>query len=256
MTVVSPNAAGMRADSGISRLCPELSRRQIQGLCERGRVFAEGRRLAKSDRLRLGDQITVLVDSRPIATANPAGQLLVRFESRQWVIVAKPAGRPTAPKDSTEIDTLANALVAKYPELARIGHRALEPGLLHRLDNGTSGLVVAARTAEGFHAASNALSRGKWLKRYLAVVEGTGLPPAGVLEGQLAADRRHRGRGLGCQRHGSALSRTTRSNRFPPNPLLGPSSMALRHGRRGGHRCGLPSPDPRPLCGCGLAARQ
>jgi 23S rRNA pseudouridine1911/1915/1917 synthase len=190
-SIVSPKAAGMRADRGISLLCPELSRRQVQKLCERGRVLAEGRPLSKSDLLRLGDRITVQIDSRPFATPNPAGLLLVRFESRQWVILAKPAGQPTAPKDSTEIGALANALLARYPELARIGHDAREPGLLHRLDNGTSGLVVAARTAEGFLAASSALSQGKWLKRYLALVGATDLPAAGIIGGQLAQDRRH-----------------------------------------------------------------
>jgi 23S rRNA pseudouridine1911/1915/1917 synthase len=189
-TVVVAKAAGLRADRGVSILCPRLSRRQVQKLCKLGRILAEGRPLGKSDLLRQGDRITVLGDSRALATPNSTGHLLVRFESEHWVVVAKPAGQPTAPKDSADVGALANALVAKYPELAAIGHHALEPGLLHRLDNGTSGLVVAARTVDGFRAASSALSQGKWVKRYLAVVEGSDLPPAGILEGQLAANRR------------------------------------------------------------------
>jgi 23S rRNA pseudouridine1911/1915/1917 synthase len=139
--------------------------------------------------LQAGDVITVLVRPMVAATANPNLALDVRFESRDWVVVAKPAGQPSAPRSSTDLDTLANALVARYPELATVGHRALEPGLLHRLDNGTSGLLVAARHTAAFAAASQALKLGQWSKRYLALVQGNDLPTSATIRGRLVSDR-------------------------------------------------------------------
>lgn len=155
-----------------------------------GHVLVARRPLKKSALLQLGDRITVLVEAPPKASPNSQTRLMVRLESSHWVIVSKPAGQPTAPRNTSELDALANALVAAYPEMANVGHHALEPGLLHRLDNGTSGLLVAARRADAFEAASEALKQGGWTKHYLALVHGSDLPPAGTIVGHLQADRR------------------------------------------------------------------
>lgn len=188
--MIGPNSAGLRADLALSQLIPQLSRRDIQKLCDAGRVVRRQRPLKKSDLLLLGDLVTVYAGPCRRAVPNGEMRLNLRLETKHWVVVAKPAGTPTAPRDATEIDTLANALVAAYPEMAGVGHHALEPGLLHRLDNGTSGLLVAARSAEAFQAATRALKQGHWKKRYLALVHGCSLPTAAVIEGMLEPDRR------------------------------------------------------------------
>jgi 23S rRNA pseudouridine1911/1915/1917 synthase len=103
------------------------------------------------------------------------------------VIVAdKPGGQPTAPIRAGETGTLANALVGHHPELAGIGHSPREPGLVHRLDTDTSGVVVAARTAEAFETLKEALKDHRLEKSYLAVCASEGLPDEGTIEFPIA----------------------------------------------------------------------
>ena len=94
----------------------------------------------------------------------------VLFESDEFVIVDKPAGLPTAPLVRTETRSLAAALLARYPEMAGVGFREREPGLVHRLDNETSGVVLAARTQAAFQTARSLFESSLLEKRYLAVV--------------------------------------------------------------------------------------
>jgi 23S rRNA pseudouridine1911/1915/1917 synthase len=192
--VVDVANAGQRADRAIAALCPELSRRRVQQLCEAGRVRSGKRLIHKSALVNLGERITLTLGPPRRAAPEVGAALDVRAENEHWVIVSKPALVPTAPRDATELGTLANALVAAYPEMAELGHDPLEPGLLHRLDNGTSGLLVAARSRAAFEAARAALSHGEWQKSYLAVVSDASLPFAGSIRGELAADPRHRSR--------------------------------------------------------------
>lgn len=191
LIVIGPDQAEQRTDRAIANCRPELSRRMVQTLCESGRVLLRGRPLRKSDPLNAGDCVTVLLDVPREASPDPDTPLTIRFESSDWVVLAKPPGQPTAPRDADERGTLANALLARFPDLKHIGHRPLEPGLLHRLDNGTSGLLVAARTPEAFSSASSALARGEWTKRYLALVHATDLPESGVIRGHLVSSRRN-----------------------------------------------------------------
>jgi 23S rRNA pseudouridine1911/1915/1917 synthase len=191
VVVIASTVSADRADKILSAAHPELSRRIVQKLCERGRVSVAGHRLAKSDLLRPGDSVRIELDPARVASPNPDLALVIRFESPQWLVVAKPALQPSAPKNAADRGTLANALLARFPELAEIGHSPLEPGLLHRLDNGTSGLLVAARNQSAFDAAAAALASGSWVKQYLALVQqAENLPQAGCIQGRLAASRR------------------------------------------------------------------
>jgi 23S rRNA pseudouridine1911/1915/1917 synthase len=95
--------------------------------------------------------------------------LVVRFEDAQFAVVEKPAGMHTAPLRAGERDTLLERVLAMYPEVAEVpGIKAVEPGLLHRLDRETSGLVVIARTLGAFAALRESFGRGAVRKEYLA----------------------------------------------------------------------------------------
>jgi 23S rRNA pseudouridine1911/1915/1917 synthase len=182
--IVDDTVLGDRLDVALSKLFTELSRRDAQRLCAEGRVLVSGRPAKKSDLPRFGAPITIELAHVRVAVPQ-AGPLTLRLVTDHWVVVAKPPLQPTAPKHSAETGTLANALVAAFPEMATIGHRALEPGLLHRLDNGTSGLIVAARSQVAFEHATIALKQSRWHKSYLAVVRGEHLPDQGRIEGEL-----------------------------------------------------------------------
>jgi 23S rRNA pseudouridine1911/1915/1917 synthase len=180
--VVLPEEVGERLDKFLVRRCPELGRRAAGAWIEQGLVRVSGRRAPKSLRLREGDEVSAPPASALAPPLETAPALDVRFERADLVVVEKPAGQVSAPLAAGETGSLAGALLARYPEMAGIGHRAREPGLIHRLDTRTSGLVVAARTAEAFEVLSRALSQHRLDKRYLAIVEGARLPESGRIE--------------------------------------------------------------------------
>jgi 23S rRNA pseudouridine1911/1915/1917 synthase len=182
--MVARDACGERLDVTIAKLFSTLSRRDAQRLCTLGRARVNGKLAKKSDVTREGDVITIELDRTADATPCP-GPLTLRLVTKHWVIVVKPPLQPTAPKSSEETTTLANALVSAFPEMAKIGYRALEPGLVHRLDNGTSGLIVAARTQAAFEGATKALKQSRWQKTYLALTPRKDLPERGAIVGAL-----------------------------------------------------------------------
>lgn len=184
--VVGARLSGARVDLALKVLLPSYSRREIQQLCTEGRVRLAGRRVKKSDLLVDGATLEVELGGHRV-TPDATIPLAVKWESDHWVIVAKPAQLPTAPRHGGESGTLVNALIAAYPEMATLGHRPLEPGLLHRLDNGTSGLLVAARTQQAFDSGTDALRQSLWEKSYLALLDHSELPKTGLLRGRLEA---------------------------------------------------------------------
>lgn len=172
---VQPEEAGQRLDRFLVRRCPELGRRAAASLIERGLVSVGGRRQSKGFMLRAGDEVRAPLDFGFAPSSEPAS-LDVRLERADLVVVEKPAGQPTAPLAPGESGTLAGALLARYPEMRGIGYREREPGIIHRLDTRTSGLVVAARSPLAFEVLRAALRAHRLDKRYLAIVEAAGLP--------------------------------------------------------------------------------
>jgi 23S rRNA pseudouridine1911/1915/1917 synthase len=177
---------GRRADEAVRRSFPGFSRQEIKQLFEDGRVRADGKRLKKGDRVERGMELQVDAPSSPIVP-DASIPLTVLFESADFVIVDKPAGLPTAPLSRTSGRSLASALLARYPEMAGVGFREREPGLVHRLDTETSGVVVAARHEAAFRAARVALESHALEKRYLAVT-GSGLSGSGTISTRLGPD--------------------------------------------------------------------
>ncbi len=191
--VVAPRDAGKRLDRIVADHLPSVGRRGARALFEAGLVRVNGRRVRKGTRATPGDRVDVEpFDDAP--RADPSAELRVLHESPAVVVVSKPAGLPTVPLAATRGATLAGALLARFPECALVGHRRREPGVIHRLDTGTSGLVVCARTPAAFDRLSAALGRGEVQKRYLAVVEAAGLADQAVIAEPLRPDPRRRGR--------------------------------------------------------------
>jgi 23S rRNA pseudouridine1911/1915/1917 synthase len=175
---------GERVDKLVAEHAHSGGRRKTAELFERGAVRIGGRVVKKGAVAREGDAITVQLAEaiRP----EPDAPLVVRLETRDLVIADKPAGLPTAPARDGDAGTLAGALLGRYPEMAGVGYRAREPGLLHRLDTETSGLVIAARSPRAFTTLRAALSEGRLHKRYLAIVAADQLPESGVIETPLS----------------------------------------------------------------------
>ena len=186
--------AGERIDVLVARRFPEISRAMAKVLIEKGEVRVDGRRVKKSYALAVGDRVTLESLPGPVdfhAAPDPSLALEIQLETDEYVIVDKPAGIPSHPLKEGELGTLAGALVARYPEMRGVGYSKREPGILHRLDTDTSGLMLAARDEETFDELRRMLQAGEIEKRYLA--RCTGIVPAPIIiDTPIANDPRDR----------------------------------------------------------------
>ncbi len=168
-----------RVDKAIAHKYPDAGRKQIARLFETNGVKVGGKRVKKGDRVDVGDIIELAeaptadgVAPTPDAAAGAA--LHVLLERPEVVAINKPAGIPSQPLRAGETGTAANAIVARWPECATAVTDDADPrdgGLVHRLDIGTSGVLVAARDQAAYRALRDAFGAGVVTKHYLAIVE-------------------------------------------------------------------------------------
>jgi 23S rRNA pseudouridine1911/1915/1917 synthase len=178
---------GERLDKVLVSLVEGASRARVKKAIENGEVRVNGRVVpTKGNVVKANDVITLedvsVRSGDSPCVPEPEAPLTVAFSSDRVLVVDKPAGQPTAPIRPDETGTLANALVGHHPELAGIGYSAREPGIVHRLDTDTSGLVVVARNAEAFAALRDALQNERLHKEYLLVCRSDELPDSGTIE--------------------------------------------------------------------------
>ena len=196
--LITPEDAALRRLDKVllARLGARTTRALLSDAFSAGRILQDGRRARKADAPRAGARVEARdiaeVADRAVAP-EPEAPLTVVYEDARLVAVDKPAGQACQPAALGETGTLAAALLARYPELAGVGDDPRMPGLLHRLDQGTSGLVLAARDAAAFRAVRAQFSAHTARKIYLARVEGRVEKPGGV-SGYLAHASSFRGR--------------------------------------------------------------
>lgn len=183
--------AGQRVDLFIGEALG-LSRAKLKRLFEAGAVKVNGRPAKKGLVVTAGQRVTVTVEEEAARDAVPdeALPLKVLYEDAALVFVDKPAGRPSHPLRPGETGTVANALVARYPECAQASEDPREGGLCHRLDIETSGVLLAARTREAWRRMRSAFGGREVDKRYLALVTGP-LAEEGEIELPLRHHPRH-----------------------------------------------------------------
>ncbi len=199
---VPENLDGTRLDRAAAQLGEGLSRARLKKAIDAGAVRVNGRHRDKGALVSTGDVIAIdtgdIADSNAPAIPSPDLPLVVCFEGKGVVVVDKPAGQPTAPLRPSETDTLANALVARYPEMQGVGYSPREPGLVHRLDTDTSGLVIAARSAEAAETLLGALKEERIEKRYLLICSEDGLPDTGQIDFPIANHPKDQKRVYAC----------------------------------------------------------
>lgn len=192
--------AGERVDVLLARRVPDLSRAKAKALIEEGAVRVDGRRVKKSYTVAVGDRVTLGSIAGPVdfyAAPDPDLPLVVLAETEGYVVVDKAAGVPSHPLREGELGTLAGALVARYPEMRDVGYSKREPGILHRLDNDTSGVMLAARDQVTFEVLRQQLQAGEIEKRYLARCQGI-VPAPIIIDTPIANDPRDRRKVRAC----------------------------------------------------------
>ncbi len=185
---------GVRLDKYACERCPELSRTQIQRLISSGYITVNDHTAKAGTRLNTGDRLTVIIPPPAPSPLLPEDiPLNILYEDDDLLVIDKPAGLTVHPAPGHPSNTLVNAILSHFPRLADISD-SLRPGIVHRLDKDTSGVMLVAKNsmaqadlAEQFRVRSVA-------KAYLVLVKGHLIPEDGIIEAPIGRDPRNRKR--------------------------------------------------------------
>jgi len=196
--LLAVGAGQERLDRFLARQVPDLSRSAAQRLIDEERVTVNGEPARSSYKVRAGDQVVVLLpgDDGVQELRPEAIPLHVVYEDDALLVVDKPAGMVVHPAPGHTGGTLANALLAHSPELAGLDLPSPEqrPGIVHRLDRDTSGLILLAKTEKVQRALQQQFKDRLVDKAYLALVHGHLQPAWGRIEAPIGRDPQHRQR--------------------------------------------------------------
>jgi len=182
-----------RLDVFLTTCLPEFSRSRIQGLIKDGFVKVESETVTKTGRnLEPNEQIEIRIP--PPIPSNLVAEnvpLDIIFENEDLVVVNKPAGMVVHPSPGHNSGTLVHAALGHIPELEGIGGEE-RPGIVHRLDKDTSGLIVVAKNEQAHRWLQDQFKSRKVEKRYLALVDGKPPTPVGRVEAPIGRNTTHR----------------------------------------------------------------
>ncbi|HET8530441.1 MAG TPA: RluA family pseudouridine synthase, partial [Methylomirabilota bacterium] len=190
--VVEGDSAGARLDQWLAGRLPELSRMRVKALIAGGRTRVDGRAVKAAHRVQAGEHVEVTIPPPARDGIAPeAVPLHVVFEDAHVLVVDKPAGMVTHPGAGRIDGTLAAAALAHAPEMAGVGSPR-RPGIVHRLDKGTSGLIVLAKTQAAYDGLTAQLARRTVSRRYLALAQGAMRRAQGTVDAPIGRDPRSR----------------------------------------------------------------
>jgi 23S rRNA pseudouridine1911/1915/1917 synthase len=172
---VAAEQAGIRLDNFVGQILPHLSRREVEKAIDGKLVLVNDRRSRKGQRLAAGESVTFVgpaqwLSERPLP--NLQLPVAIVYEDSHLLVVDKPAGIDTHGFSGRDRQTLANFLAARRPEILAVGKSNWEPGLVHRLDRETSGLVLIAKTQSSFEHLRIQLRDRQIRKTYWGLVWG------------------------------------------------------------------------------------
>ena len=192
ITQIGPEHAGTRLDIYLASQFEGWSRARLQRLIENEDVLVNGKVAKPSYKLREHDEIDVELIAPPADVFTPENiPLEIVYEDETLVVVNKPAGLVVHPAAGTPSGTLANALAYHFQKLPG---REVRPGIVHRLDRDTSGLLVVAKTESALENLSDQFRDRTVFKSYVALVHGRMASTSGKIDQPLARDRSNRTR--------------------------------------------------------------
>ena len=223
-----PQHEGQRLDRYLADQRPELSRSRLQKLIVEGAVCVNGKTTRSSYRLVAGDSITIDIPPPIDSTINPEDiPLDIFFEDDHVLVLDKPAGMIVHPAGSVTSGTLVNALLSHCTHLSGI-NGVLRPGIVHRLDKDTSGLMVVAKSDEGHRGLATQLEARAMERRYLALIWGGFEADEGRIEAPIGRHPKNRKRMAVSQNGRYAATHWKIRARYDFLSLL---SLALETGR-------------------------
>jgi 23S rRNA pseudouridine1911/1915/1917 synthase len=218
---------GKRLDRYVADQLPDLSRGTVQALIESGRVRVDGQQRKPKFRMTPGEVVSVAIPPPQIDEILPDPiPLTIVYEDPDVVVVDKPAGMVVHPAPGHPRGTLANALLAHVPGIAVGGSQ--RPGIVHRLDKDTSGLIVAAKTDKGRTALVSQWEDRSVEKTYLALVSGSVADEEATIDAPIGRDPKNRQRMAVLRTGRPAITRFRVIERFPNSTLL---ELSIETGR-------------------------
>lgn len=181
------NRSGVRLDIYLAQECLELSRSYVQRLISNGSVTVNSHVAKGSLKLNIGDIITALIPPPGPPTPLPEEiPLAIVYEDKDLLVVDKPAGLVVHPAPGHPGYTLVNAILAHCKDIEING--TMRPGIVHRLDKNTSGLIIVAKNDAAQQNLVDQIKARSVLKRYLVLVHGQLSPERGVIEAPIGRD--------------------------------------------------------------------
>jgi 23S rRNA pseudouridine1911/1915/1917 synthase len=191
VTTLTVAFAGSRLDRYVSDHLPALSRAAVQRLIDEAQIRVDGIARKASYRVQAGESITVR--NPPPEPATPRAEAIpldILYEDADLIVVNKPAGMVVHPAAGIAAGTLVNAILAYCPNLNVGGVE--RPGIVHRLDSDTSGIIVVAKNDMAMRDLQSQFKSRRVHKTYLALVEGHVKPPRGKIDAPIGRDPKHR----------------------------------------------------------------
>ena len=203
---MTPEEGGLRLDRWLADRLPHLSRSRLKALIEEGAVAIDERTInAPAQRVKPGDHVRIVIpEAQPAEPAAEAIPLVIVHEDDALLVVDKPAGMVVHPAPGAPAGTLVNALLHHCGDsLSGIGG-VKRPGIVHRIDKDTSGLLVVAKTDAAHQGLAAQLAEHRMTREYVAFVYGRPVPPAGRIEGAIGRHPVDRKRMAVVTRNGKA----------------------------------------------------
>ena len=190
--VVNEEAMGKRIDVYLTGQLEDLTRSQLQRLIEENKVLVNGQMVKANYKLKAADRIICLFSQLEVVPVLPEEiSLDIIYEDEDLIVVNKPRGMLVYPARGNHSGTLVNALLYHCGDLSEVGN-SLRPGIVHRLDKDTTGLLVAAKKDDIFENLVRQFKTGLVQKEYLALVHGVLTEPGGMIDAPIGRDTKNR----------------------------------------------------------------
>jgi 23S rRNA pseudouridine1911/1915/1917 synthase len=184
--------AGHRLDKFVVERCPELSRTHAQQIIINGLITVNGKSAKPSLKLNIGDKVDIVIRPEPPPQLQPENiPLKIVYEDDDLLVIDKPAGLPVHPAPGHPSHTVVNAILGHLPSLAKDAD-SLRPGIVHRLDKDTSGLLIVAKNRLAQANLSQQFKNRVVKKTYITLVQGKLTPQKGIIEAAIGRDPSHR----------------------------------------------------------------
>jgi 23S rRNA pseudouridine1911/1915/1917 synthase len=182
---------GIRLDKYLTQVLPQFSRAYLQKLIVQGYILVNGKRAKSNQRLSKVDRMTVELPPLPVRPLAEPIPLTIIYEDEDILVIDKPAGLTVHPAPGHSSHTLVNAVLAHCPGLA-MSNELMRPGIVHRLDKDTSGLIVIAKNDFAREYLAAQFKSRTVTKGYLVLVNGRLSPEQGIIEAPIGRDPHRR----------------------------------------------------------------